>query len=196
MSDPGVHPALEYVLAALQDVLDENELAPFRPAVDALAAQYDPADLAAAALKLAYEVAPARPPRVVPGPGTVRLLRQAEAAGPSGAGLHRSGDAAHEHREHADRPRRDRRDRPSEPGVTQLYVNVGRMDRVRPGDLVGAITGETDLRGADIGAIDIFEKFSLVEVPEAAVDDVIERMRGVTIRGRDAQVRRDRGPSR
>lgn len=75
----------------------------------------------------------------------------------------------------------------------QLFVNVGRMDRVRPGDLVGAITGESRVQGREIGAIKIFEKFSLVEVPAGAADEVIDALRGTTIRGRRASARRDRG---
>lgn len=171
MNESGVHPALEYVITALHDVLDEDDLDAFRPAVDALLKSHDLGDIAAAALKLAYENAPGRAPRVV--------LAAAPTPG---------------HRD--DRPRRDHRDGPTDPNVTQIYVNVGRMDRVRPGDLVGAITGETNLEGHDIGAINIFEKFSLVEVPDAAVEDIIEGMRDATIRGRQAQIRRDRGPKR
>ena len=60
-------------------------------------------------------------------------------------------------------------------------------------DLVGAITGESHLEGRDIGAIQIFEKFSLVEVPAGSADDVISAMRATTIRGRKASIRRDRG---
>lgn len=178
MTDTGAHPALEYVMAAVHDVLTEEDLAAFRPAVEALVDQFDAIDVAAAALRLAYEVAPNRPPRVIvlPGAGSGR-----------GAANRRPGRDPRD-----DRPRRD--PRPGDPDVAQLYVNVGRMDRVRPADLVGAIAGETGLQGSEIGAINIFEKFSLVEVPDDAVDDVIDRMTGVVIRGRQTEVRRDRGP--
>ncbi|MFZ4519836.1 MAG: DEAD/DEAH box helicase [Microthrixaceae bacterium] len=77
--------------------------------------------------------------------------------------------------------------------VGRLYVGAGRAAGVRPQDLVGAITGETNLGGRDIGAIRIFDRFSLVEVPERSVQQVISAMSGATIRGRRVQVRRDRG---
>jgi ATP-dependent RNA helicase DeaD len=77
-------------------------------------------------------------------------------------------------------------------GVTRLFVGVGRAAGVRPGDLVGAITNEAGLDGRDIGAIQIADGFSLVEVPEAAVEQVIGALRGATIRGRTAMVRRER----
>ena len=59
-------------------------------------------------------------------------------------------------------------------GVTRVFVGAGRAAGMRPGDLVGAITNEAGLRGGDIGAIQIADGFSLVEVPEAAADHVIQ----------------------
>lgn len=76
--------------------------------------------------------------------------------------------------------------------MTRLYVAAGRSQGVRPQDLVGAITGETRLNGRDIGTIEITERFSLVEVPEAAADHVVEALRGSTIKGRKTLVRRER----
>jgi len=58
---------------------------------------------------------------------------------------------------------------------------------------VGAITGESSLRGRDIGAIQIHERFALVELPERAVDEVVRALRGTTIKGRKATVRPDGG---
>ena len=77
-------------------------------------------------------------------------------------------------------------------GGTKVFVSAGRAAGVRPGDLVGAITGETSLGGGDIGAIEIAEKFALVEVPDGAVDEVVAALRGTTLRGRKVQARRDR----
>jgi ATP-dependent RNA helicase DeaD len=77
-------------------------------------------------------------------------------------------------------------------GVTRLFIGLGRAGGVRPGDLVGAITNEAGLRGQDIGAIQIADGFSLVEVPEAAADRVIGALRDATIRGQSVAVRRER----
>jgi ATP-dependent RNA helicase DeaD len=63
---------------------------------------------------------------------------------------------------------------------------------MRPGDLVGAITGETGLSGSSIGAIQIADNYALVEVPEAAADDVVRALRSATIKGRKLPVRRER----
>jgi ATP-dependent RNA helicase DeaD len=57
---------------------------------------------------------------------------------------------------------------------------------------VGAIAGETHLSGREIGAIQISDRFSLVEIPEAAINDVVTALRGTTIKGKKATVRRER----
>ncbi|MDQ6837192.1 MAG: DbpA RNA binding domain-containing protein, partial [Actinomycetota bacterium] len=97
------------------------------------------------------------------------------------------------------RPGAPRPPRSATSGMTRLFVGAGREGGVRPGDLVGAITGESSLSGRHIGAIEIAQRFSLVEVPDAAADEVVEAMRGATIRGKRATVRRERdqgGPPR
>ena len=77
-------------------------------------------------------------------------------------------------------------------GITRVFVGAGRAAGMRPGDLVGAITNEAGLRGGDIGAIQIADGFSLVEVPEGAADHVIRTLREATIRGQKVIVRRER----
>ena len=98
-----------------------------------------------------------------------------------------------------DRPGADRPGRPSGPRtrdsgrpMTRLYFAAGRAGGVRPQDLVGAIAGETSLSGRDVGAIEITDRFSLVEVPSESVDEVIDAMRQTTIKGKRTTVRRER----
>lgn len=74
----------------------------------------------------------------------------------------------------------------------RLWVSLGRHAGIRPGDLVGAITNEAGLNGKDIGAIRILPRFSLVDVRADAVQDVVEAMRGATMRNRPVKVREDR----
>ena len=73
-----------------------------------------------------------------------------------------------------------------------MFLNLGREAGVRPQDLVGAIAGESRLSGRDIGSIEIADRFSLVEVPESAADEVIEALRRTTIKGRRPEARRER----
>lgn len=89
------------------------------------------------------------------------------------------------------RGQRGRRETPSPPW-TRLFIPVGERDDVRPADLVGAITGETDAVGGQIGKIDIQDSYSLVDVEAGIADHVIDGLSGATIRGRRVEVRRDR----
>jgi DbpA RNA binding domain. len=75
--------------------------------------------------------------------------------------------------------------------MTRLFVNVGARDGARPGDLVGAITNQGGITSDEVGKVEVRESHSIVEVAPAAVDGVIERVTGTTIRGRRAVVRRD-----
>lgn len=76
-----------------------------------------------------------------------------------------------------------------------LFVGAGREAGIRPGDLVGAITGEAGINSRELGAIQIAERFSLVEVPASRADEIIAALRATTIRGRKVSVRRDRDTS-
>ena len=80
--------------------------------------------------------------------------------------------------------------------VARLYIGAGRQAKIRPADLVGAIVNEAGVDPRAIGAIQITERFSLVEVPDDIADGIIDTLRGSTIKGRRVPVRRDREPSR
>lgn len=78
--------------------------------------------------------------------------------------------------------------------TAQVFIGAGRAAGVRPQDLVGAVAGESGLAGRDVGAISIFDRFSLVEVPAPSAEKVIEALRAGTIRGRKVAVRRGHAP--
>ena len=79
------------------------------------------------------------------------------------------------------------------PSFARLWVGVGRKDNVRPGDLLGAIVGETGLAADHIGKIDVRELFCLVEVRPEDAERVIGALSGTTLRGRRVTARLDRG---
>jgi ATP-dependent RNA helicase DeaD len=89
-----------------------------------------------------------------------------------------------------------RRGRPATAGTTRLFVGAGRSFGVQPKDLVGVIARKSYLSGRDIGSIEIADRFSLVEVPETAADDVIAALRQVSIKGRKTTVRREHSQAR
>ena len=161
---------LELTRAALHEsLLADDDLERFRVVVETLTDEFDILDVALAAVKLAHDAT--------------------------------KGDVDEEEIPHVqDRPREGKPPRGQGGGdrrggggtMTRLFLGVGRAAGVRPQDLVGAIAGESGLSGREIGAIEITDRFSLVEVPERAAEEVIAALRGTTIKGRKATVRRER----
>jgi len=138
------------------------------------------------------EGSPERPPWVQPGRAPGRPAGAGPASGPMPAGP-RKGYRASGWRDVEGRAvMRPPHVGSGGGGITRVFVGAGRAAGMRPGDLVGAITNEAGLRGGDIGAIQIADGFSLVEVPEGAADHVIRTLREATIRGQKVVVRRER----
>ncbi|WP_432503096.1 DEAD/DEAH box helicase [Kineococcus arenarius] len=167
---------LELTRAALRESLLTDDLDRFRPVVEALGDEFDVVQVALAAVKLAHEATGGRDDDV-----DIPQERPASgAAGGRGTGPDRG------------RPPR----RGSGEAMTRLYVGAGRSAGIRPQDLVGAIAGESSLTGRDVGAIEITERFSLVDVPADRAEEVIRGLRAATLRGRRATVRRERPAGR
>ncbi|HZI20838.1 MAG TPA: DEAD/DEAH box helicase [Pyrinomonadaceae bacterium] len=78
---------------------------------------------------------------------------------------------------------------PAGDGMVRLFIDVGRNGRIGPSDVVGAIANEGGVPGRDIGAIDVHDRFTLVDLPAEYVDQVLRRMRGSRIRNYNANIR-------
>ncbi|MDQ3506173.1 MAG: DbpA RNA binding domain-containing protein, partial [Actinomycetota bacterium] len=193
---------LEMTRSALHESILEDDLDGYRVVVETLADEFDVVQVALAAVKLAHEASGAAAdeehiPEVAARPakdsrGRAQAGGRGEGPGDGfGSGGSRSGP------ESGGRPgaaaRGGRRSGASDPGMARLFVGAGRIAKIRPKDLVGAIANESRLSGRDIGAIEIADRFSLVEVPEESADEVIAALRASTIKGKSVQVRRDRG---
>jgi ATP-dependent RNA helicase DeaD len=178
---------LELMRTELRESLlkDDGDLNAFRAVVGPLGAEFDLFEVALAAVKLAHEAS-----------GTPREEEEIPAVEMPSADDRRHGRKAKPRDQWQATGRDPRRGRRATAGTTRLFVGTGRSGGVRPQDLVGAITGESYLSGRDIGAIEIADRFSLVEVPESAADDVVRALRGTSIKGRKATVRRERYPAR
>ena len=90
------------------------------------------------------------------------------------------------------KPRRERAAPRRDGNVVRLFVGAGRKAGIRPADLVGAIAGEAGVPSRALGAIEITDTFSLVEVPDELADEIVAAMRKATIRGQKVTIRRDR----
>lgn len=76
-----------------------------------------------------------------------------------------------------------------EEGMVRYFIEAGRRNGVRPGDIVGAIANEAGVPGQAIGAIDIYDNFTFVDVPAQYREQVLDGMRDVVIRNRAANMR-------
>ncbi len=161
---------LELTRASLRELLIAGGLDAYRVVVESLAEEFDPLEVAAAAVKLAdpsadrsgssgeeHEI-----PAVAMAP-----------AGPRGAGKFGPKSRSRDGR------------------LGKIFIGAGRADGVRPGDLVGTIVKLAKIHPREVGSIHIAEKFSLVEVPEAITEDVIRALRTAGVRGNKVTVRRD-----
>ncbi len=73
-------------------------------------------------------------------------------------------------------------------GMVRFFINLGKKDKIAAGDIVGCIAGETKIRGSEIGKIDIFDKFSFVEIPETHATKVQHTLSGVVMKGRPLNI--------
>jgi len=161
----------------LRDLIQGGGLDEFKAVVSELAAEFGPAEVALAAVALAARAD--RPagddaeqdiPDVAPAPYRDR------AGGPAGMGRP------------APAPRRPR----GGPGMARVFVGAGRSAGVGRRELVNAIGNGVGLGPRELGAIDVAERFSLVEVPGELADHVVESLQGLRLNGRQVLVRRDR----
>lgn len=80
-------------------------------------------------------------------------------------------------------PKEEFGDTGAEPGMVRMFMNIGKKDRVRIGDILGAVAGESGMEGALVGTIDMYDNFSFVEVPQEYAAAVLEAMNHSKIKG-------------
>jgi ATP-dependent RNA helicase DeaD len=174
---------LEMTRASIRETVLAGDLDHFRVVVDSLAQEFDIMDVAAAAVKQADAKEAGQDEEEIP---SVAL----RAEPPRGA---RERVSARGKGKPGEKPRAPRRAPAAVDGdVVRVYIGAGRNSKVRPADLVGAIVNEAGIDPRQIGAIQITDRFSLVELPDEIADDIIDTLRATTIKGRKVPVRRDR----
>ena len=160
---------LDVTRASIRDAILAGDLDGYRVVVEALSDEFDVMDIATAAVRLAHLAgagADADDDADIPAapPPTPRAARTARDGRTVGA---------------------------ARSGMVRIFIGAGRKANLRPGDLVGAIVNEAGIEAGSIGGIEIADRFSLVELPEDRVDDVIVALRATTIKGKRMTVRRD-----
>jgi ATP-dependent RNA helicase DeaD len=162
---------LELTGAALREALLGEDKEHFRVVVDALSDEFDLVDIAMAAVRLYHQAT------VGDGEDEEQEIPEAAAYPASDRGRDRKPSG-----------------RPSRGGgdMAKLYIAAGRQAGIRPQDLVGAIANEAGVPGSSIGAIQITDRFSLVEVPEETAEHVIKMLKQSNLRGKKVMIRRER----
>ncbi len=79
---------------------------------------------------------------------------------------------------------------PDSPAMVTLCIAAGRKDKVRPGDILGALTGEAGIDGGSVGKIDIFDYVAYVAVARDLADKALGRLLHGKIKGRKFKLRR------
>ncbi len=69
-----------------------------------------------------------------------------------------------------------------EPGFATIFLNVGRKQLITPADVVGKIAGVTRLPATVVGAIDIHQRHTLVDVAEAEADFIVKKLTGIKVK--------------
>lgn len=67
--------------------------------------------------------------------------------------------------------------------MSRVYINVGKRKGVSPRHILGAIMNETNIPRKTVGSIDMYDKFTFVEIPEEYVDEVTKRLNNKRIKG-------------
>ena len=75
-------------------------------------------------------------------------------------------------------------------GMIRLFINVGRNQRVQAKDILGAIAGEVGIPGKLVGTIDIYDKYTFVEVPKENAKKVLDKMKDIKIKGNKINIER------
>jgi len=186
---------MEATRAAIRRAAEDGGLDPWRTLVQSLGEDIELVDSAAAAVKLAHEA----------GGGAAEEEEEIRPVAPPREEKFKRGEKS----PRDDRKTSSRSDRGATAGkaegkggakgggkstakMTRLYIGFGRKAGIRPADLVGAIANEAGISGRDIGSIEMSNGFSLVEVPDASADSIIEALAGAKIRGQNVSVRRER----
>ena len=187
---------LDLTRASLRERLLARDFDDVRVVVESLAVEFDIVDIAAAAVKLAHAAASngaGSGDHEIPGTTAPVASRASSNATTFPA------SSRHSERPPRNEPRAARRflvgkgDRPvpADGPTIRLYIGAGRQAGIRPGDLVGAITGEAGIQSRLLGAIEIGDRSSYIEVPEMLADDIIAALKATTVRGKKVSARRD-----
>ncbi len=78
---------------------------------------------------------------------------------------------------------------PLQPPMVTLCIGAGRKEKLRPGDILGALTGDAGIPGAQVGKIALFDFQAFVAVERGVARKALARLNAGKIKGRSLKVR-------
>lgn len=182
---------VEKTLEQVVDIINENDLSDMINLIEKklLEEDYTSMDLAAALLKMNmgedYE-------EILENGRTARSLDDLDSYGSRDSS--RYGRSSRSGRSSGGRDGRDGRDRDNgRDDMARLFINIGKNQNVRPGDILGAIAGESGMPGKMVGSIDMYDKYTFVEVPRENADVILQAMKDVKIKGKNIHMEKATG---
>lgn len=168
----------EKILEQIPDIIRDSRLDKLIRIVEkrVLEEEYTTLDLAAALLRMTMGE---ESEELIEESMPLRSLDELDEFGRSSRGRGRGG--------HSDR-RGSHYDHRGNDGMARLFINIGKNMGVRPGDILGAIAGESGMPGRMVGSIDMYDKYTFVEVPREQADIVLKAMRNAKIKGKSVHM--------
>lgn len=87
-------------------------------------------------------------------------------------------------------PRKERTDRPSDAGKQTFRIEVGHAHGVKPGNIVGAISNEAGMDSKHIGRIEIFDDYSVLDLPSDMPKELLDHLKTVWVAGQQLRISR------
>ena len=179
---------VDKILENVADTIEESDLSEMINILEKklLEEDYTSLDLAAALLKMmmgeeSEDIVDTREPR---------SLDDLDSYYSGGS---RNGNGRGRGRNSGGRDSRDSRYDSGRDDMARLFINIGKNQNVKPGDILGAIAGESGMPGKMVGSIDMYDKYTFVEVPRENADAVLKAMKDVKIKGKNIHMEKANG---
>ena len=98
-----------------------------------------------------------------------------------------------EHGERTAFPKKERVVRPADAGMQTFRIEVGHAHGVKPGNIVGAIANEAGLDSKNIGRIEIYDDYSVLDLPANLPGELLDQLKTVWVAGQQLRIRPDDG---
>ena len=182
---------VDKILEQVADIINDNDLSEMVNLIEKklLEEDYTSMDLAAALLKMSMGE---DNEDIIENGRTARSLDDLDNYGYGGRDGGRGGRSG-------GRGNSSRRDNGRDGGrddMARLFINIGKNQNVRPGDILGAIAGESGMPGKMVGSIDMYDKYTFVEVPRENADAILDVMKNVKIKGKSVHMEKANGKGR